>query len=153
MELPRALQELVDEEPGPGLPGLPDHLVERVHPLLGLIGVDIGQLMLEFVEVHVGVAAPRRDRMGYPVERSRSRLETVPHEATERFVMPVQRFCNVVGQRPAPRLAEDGVRIHDRMAGSPPSESTPRSSGRRPNQWLMTTAIPSSYVIPAQARA
>src|SRR5947208_652300 len=52
MELPRALQELVHQEPGPALALLLDELVERVEPLLRLGGVDVGQLVLELVEIH-----------------------------------------------------------------------------------------------------
>src|SRR5437868_5094634 len=52
VELPRALQQLVHQEPGPALALLLDELVERVEPLLGLGRVDVGQLVLELVEIH-----------------------------------------------------------------------------------------------------
>ena len=52
VKLASPLEELVDEEPRAGLALLLDHLVERLQPLIGLVGVDIGQLMLELVEVH-----------------------------------------------------------------------------------------------------
>jgi hypothetical protein len=61
LELPCALEELVDEEAGPGLAFLLDHLIQRLEPVLGLGGIDVGELVLEFVEIHRGhsVAHPR----------------------------------------------------------------------------------------------
>jgi hypothetical protein len=53
LELASALEQLVDEEPGSGLALLLDHLVERRHPVVGLGRVDVGKLVLEFVEIHV----------------------------------------------------------------------------------------------------
>ena len=52
VELARALEQLVDEEAGAALALLLDDLVEGGEPFLGLGRVDVGQLVLEFVEVH-----------------------------------------------------------------------------------------------------
>ena len=52
LELAGALQQLVDDKPGSGLPGLLDDLVERFEPFLGFVRVDVRQLVLELVEVH-----------------------------------------------------------------------------------------------------
>ena len=52
LELAGSLEELVDEEARARLTGLLDDLIERLHPVLGLVRVDVRQLMLEFVEVH-----------------------------------------------------------------------------------------------------
>ncbi len=60
LELAGALQQLVDEKPGTGLAGLLDDLVERFHPFLGFVRVDVRQLVLELVEVHGIRTAPRR---------------------------------------------------------------------------------------------
>ena len=52
--LARALQQLEHQESGPVLALLVHDLVERVEPVLGLGLVDVGQLVLELVEVHQG---------------------------------------------------------------------------------------------------
>src|SRR5450756_990613 len=52
VELSGALEELVDEEAGPALAFLLDELIERGEPLGRLVGIDVGELMLELVEVH-----------------------------------------------------------------------------------------------------
>ena len=52
LELAGALEQLVDDEPGPALALSGHHLVERGEPILGLGGIDVGKLVLEFVEVH-----------------------------------------------------------------------------------------------------
>ena len=68
LELTRALEELVDEEPGASLALLLDHLVERRHPVLGLSRVDVGKLVLELVEIHIRFyrrpTAPRMEVAG-----------------------------------------------------------------------------------------
>ena len=58
--LPGALQELEDDEAGALTTGLVDHPIERVDPLLGLFGIDVGQLVLELVEdfVHDSYGSP-----------------------------------------------------------------------------------------------
>jgi len=50
LPLPRALEELVDDEPRALRPLLVDHRVERIDPLLRLGGIDVRQLLLELVE-------------------------------------------------------------------------------------------------------
>jgi hypothetical protein len=50
LELPRALQQLVDEVPGSISAARFDDVVERVQPLLGLGRIDVRQLLLELVE-------------------------------------------------------------------------------------------------------
>ena len=60
LELAGTLQQLVDEEPGTGLAGLADDLVERFEPFLCFVRVDVRQLVLELVEVHGIRTAPRR---------------------------------------------------------------------------------------------
>ncbi len=52
--LPRPLEQLEHQESGPVLALLVHHLIERIEPLLGLGLVDVGQLVLELVEVHQG---------------------------------------------------------------------------------------------------
>ncbi len=52
LELASPLEQLVDQESGAALTLLGDHLVERREPVVGLRGIDVGELMLEFVEVH-----------------------------------------------------------------------------------------------------
>ena len=52
MQLPGALEQLVQEEAGALVAFLAVDLVERIQPLLGLGRVDVGQLLLELVEVH-----------------------------------------------------------------------------------------------------
>ncbi len=52
LELAGALEELVDDEPGARLAFLGDDLVERREPVLGLVRVDVRQLVLELVEIH-----------------------------------------------------------------------------------------------------
>src|SRR3970040_1472482 len=47
LQLSRALEQLVDDEPGAIRPGLLDHRVERVEPLPGLGLIGVGQLLLE----------------------------------------------------------------------------------------------------------
>ena len=56
LELAGALQQLVDKEPGTGLAGLLDDLVQRLHPVVRLGRVDVGELVLELVEIHAGEA-------------------------------------------------------------------------------------------------
>ena len=53
LELAGALEQLVDEEPRAALAFLLDDLVERGDPVVGLVRVDVGQLVLELVEIHV----------------------------------------------------------------------------------------------------
>ena len=64
LELAGALEELVDDEAGPGLALVGDHLVERLEPVLGLLGVDVGELMLELVEIHLGQLGCNRRVVG-----------------------------------------------------------------------------------------
>ena len=64
LELAGAFQQLVDKEPGSGLPGLVDDLVERFEPFLGFVRVDVRQLVLELVEVHGVRTAPGRVAVG-----------------------------------------------------------------------------------------
>jgi hypothetical protein len=47
-DLPRTgvQQDLVEKEPGAGR-RLLDHLIQRLDPFLGLVGIDVGQLVLE----------------------------------------------------------------------------------------------------------
>ena len=52
VELSGALQQLEQDETRPLVSLLPVDLVQRVEPLLSLGGVDVGQLVLELVEVH-----------------------------------------------------------------------------------------------------
>src|SRR5450759_1103943 len=52
VELSGALEELVNQEAGPALAFLLDELIERGEPLGRLVGIDVGELMLEFVDVH-----------------------------------------------------------------------------------------------------
>ena len=54
LELAGTLQELVHQEARALLAFLGDHLVEGVDPVVGLDLVDVRQLVLELVEVHVG---------------------------------------------------------------------------------------------------
>ena len=64
LELARPLEELVDAGTGRGSrPRRLDDLVERVQPLVGLVGIDVGQLVLELVEVHTG------GRVAHPLGR------------------------------------------------------------------------------------
>jgi hypothetical protein len=60
VELTGPLEELEHEEPGPVLALVPNDLVEGVEPLLGLLRVDVGQLVLELVEVHGWLRWPGR---------------------------------------------------------------------------------------------
>ena len=53
LELARPLQELEQQEPRPGLALLVDDVVERADPVDRLLLVDVGQLVLELVEVHL----------------------------------------------------------------------------------------------------
>ncbi len=52
LELASALEQLVDDEPGARLALVGHDLVERAHPVLGLVGIDVRELVLEFIEVH-----------------------------------------------------------------------------------------------------
>ena len=68
--LARALQQLEHQESGPVLALLVHDLVERVEPVLGLGLVDVGQLVLELVEVHLGSVDAGRRTPGNGVQRS-----------------------------------------------------------------------------------
>ena len=59
LELARPLEQLVDDESGARLAFLGDDLVERRHPVVGLVRIDVGELVLELIEVH-GVGSSRR---------------------------------------------------------------------------------------------
>src|SRR5438034_5811679 len=50
LQHPRALQQLVEDEPRAFWARLVDESVERLDPLLRLVGVDIGQLPFELIE-------------------------------------------------------------------------------------------------------
>ena len=50
LQLPRSLEQLVDDESRPVRSGALDDRIERIKPLLGLGGIDVGQLLLELVE-------------------------------------------------------------------------------------------------------
>ena len=58
LQLAGALEQLVDEESRARLAFLLHHLVQRRHPVVGLGRVDIGELVLEFVEIHHGEGSP-----------------------------------------------------------------------------------------------
>ena len=60
LQLAGALEQLVDDEPGAGLTLVGDDLVERGDPVVGFGGIDVGQLVLELVEVHHGQRSPSR---------------------------------------------------------------------------------------------
>ncbi len=70
MQLPSALQQLVQQEAGALVPSLAVDLVEGIQPLLRLGGVDVGQLVLELVEVHRS-----RDFSGILVGRGKAMAE------------------------------------------------------------------------------
>ena len=53
LELARSLEQLEQQEPGPRLALLIDDVVERADPVARLLLVEIGQLVLELVEVHL----------------------------------------------------------------------------------------------------
>ncbi len=53
LELARPLEQLVDDESGARLAFLGHDLIEGRDPVVGLVGVDVGQLVLELVEIHV----------------------------------------------------------------------------------------------------
>ena len=53
VQLAGPLEQLEHEEPGTALPFLADDLVERLQPFGRLALVDVRELMLEFVEVHL----------------------------------------------------------------------------------------------------
>ena len=84
MELPRPLEQLEHEEPGAVLALAVDHLVERVEPFLGLGRVDVGQLVLEFVEVHLALRA-NGTTGGYP-HPAGIRADRLPQGARVQFV-------------------------------------------------------------------
>ena len=63
LELARPLEQLVDDESGACLAFLGDDLVERRHPVVGLVRIDVGELVLELIEVH-GVGSSRRGGAG-----------------------------------------------------------------------------------------
>ena len=52
MQLASPLEQLEHEEPGTVLALVADDLIERFEPLRSLCFIDVGQLMLEFVEIH-----------------------------------------------------------------------------------------------------
>ena len=58
LQLSGALEQLVDEEASARLAFLLHHLVQRRHPVVGLGRVDIGELVLELVEIHHGEGSP-----------------------------------------------------------------------------------------------
>ena len=60
MEHPRPLEQLVENEASAIAARLFDERVERLDPLLGLLGIDIGQLVLELVVDVVHVTHPSR---------------------------------------------------------------------------------------------
>src|SRR4029077_17757900 len=72
--LARTLQQLEHQEAGSVLTLLVHDLVERVEPVLGLGLVDVGQLVLELVEVHQGSvdAGDERRETAYSVAPLRS---------------------------------------------------------------------------------
>jgi hypothetical protein len=51
MQLPCPLEQLVEDKPRPRLALVLDELVEGLEPVRGLVWIDVGQLVLEFVEV------------------------------------------------------------------------------------------------------
>ena len=70
MELACPLEQLEHQEPGAVLALVSHDLVEGIEPFLGLARVDVGQLMLELVEVHRGSVDARatdRVRVGHRV--------------------------------------------------------------------------------------
>ena len=62
VELTSAFEQLVQEEAGAFVALLAVNLVQRIQPFLGLGGIDVGQLVLELVVVHVSGPSrgPRR---------------------------------------------------------------------------------------------
>jgi hypothetical protein len=71
MELARPLEQLEHEEAGAVLPFLADDLVERLEPLGGLPLIDVRELVLELVEVHLP-GAYRIEPKHVVADRSRS---------------------------------------------------------------------------------
>ncbi len=60
LQLASALEELAHEEPGPSLAVHLDDALEAVQPLLGLLGIDVGQLVHEPVEDHGSILHPHQ---------------------------------------------------------------------------------------------
>ena len=138
LELARPLEELVDDEPGAGLAFLGDDLVERREPVLGLVRVDVGQLVLELVEIHAcrqrspSRVAGRRLRVGIgvrPIGPTAMRLQrvlqlgaAVGRQAVASMLWPILEIrhptasCpdqdDVSGDRPSPCHRPGGGREH-----------------------------------------
>ena len=68
--LPGALEQLEHEEARAVLALEVDHLIERVEPVLGLGLVDVGQLVLELVGIHLGSVGGGRRSPGNGVQGS-----------------------------------------------------------------------------------
>ncbi len=96
LELSGSLEELVDEEPGASLALLLHDLVEGLHPFVRLGRIDVGQLVLELVEIHAGTL---RDRA---VGRMRQSLAHPPADGSRHKVASRMRCAEARGCRAAP---------------------------------------------------
>ena len=143
VQLARPLEQLEHEEPGAVLALVADDLVERLEPLRGLRLVDVGELVLEFVEVHRCWAAPGavdpRGRCGWP-QRTLIRFgRTVPQPSP-----PSGRVLGRCIGSPAPRPAagipcilplDSTGRARRRACRADPCGPTRRATGDDTGSW------------------
>ena len=127
LELARPLQELEQQESRPGLALLLDDVVERADPVDRLLLVDVGQLVLELVEVHLGA-------------RLRSTVMRAPPGGSCRGRRP---RASTAGSTSA-GTSRGGPRCRPRSTPGP-WRARARTGTRRPATW--TAAGPASVAV------
>ena len=140
VELARPLEQLEHEEPGAVLALAGDDLVERLEPLRGLRLVDVGELVLELVEVHRCWAAPSwrstlAGRCGRPQRTLIGFGRTVPQPSPacgpgawgHRPAAPARWIPCILPLDPTGRAPPEGCAA--RRAGRPTRRSTRDETG------------------------
>ena len=139
LELAGALEELVDDEPGACLAFLGDDLVERREPVLGLVRVDVRQLVLELVEIHACRQRERGRRRGLAsadADVCAGRVSAVRHGADRADVSE----CGVRRTRTDANVTETVATASDQRAVRG-SVASIRSSRRRAPLGTIRTSI------------
>ena len=137
VEHARALEELVDDEASPIGSGRLNERVERIDPLLRLVGVDVGELLLEFVEDVMHVQPPWYDRGSCERRPDRATLHLVENDPRRR--RPRGRRSPRDAQKPTrppaqprpPGIRSGAARDHGSGRGARRGEPTRADPGGR----------------------
>jgi hypothetical protein len=95
LQLPRALEEPIQDEPSSLLAGRLDDILERVDPLARLDRIDIGQLLLELVEDVVNRSLHLAAMVAADAQRWRTGTQ-----ARRRTASPNPREMPMLGEHP-----------------------------------------------------